>query len=166
MDAFSLALSVGTLGLSKKEINLLSVIVGVFHFFMPLLGTALGYIFVTNVHVDANILAGIIFMYIAIQMFKDFKNDEEERFELTYIGMLLFAFGVSLDSFGVGFALHLARREIVKCFSIFTLVSGIFTFLGLKLGKYLTSVVGEYSILFGSILMTILAMLNFFHFLF
>ena len=56
MDAFSLALSIGTLGLTKKEIITLSSIVGAFHFFMPLIGTMVGRIFVSNVHVDANIL--------------------------------------------------------------------------------------------------------------
>ena len=85
MDAFSLALSIGTLGLTKKEIITLSSIVGAFHFFMPLIGTMVGRIFVSNVHVDANILAGIIFMYIAIQMFKDFKSGEEEIFKLSLL---------------------------------------------------------------------------------
>ena len=38
MDAFSLSLAYGTLGLTKKEVNKLSVIVGIYHFFMPLIG--------------------------------------------------------------------------------------------------------------------------------
>ncbi len=166
MDAFSLALSIGTLGLTKKEIITLSSIVGAFHFFMPLIGTMVGRIFVSNVHVDANILAGIIFMYIAIQMFKDFKSGEEEIFKLSLPGMLVFALGVSLDSFGVGFALQLSGPAIVKSFLVFTIVSSIFTFLGLNLGKVLTSLVGEYSILVGSLMMATLSVLNFCHFLF
>ena len=37
MDAFSLSLAYGTLNLEKKYINLLSIIVGVYHFFMPII---------------------------------------------------------------------------------------------------------------------------------
>ena len=36
MDAFSLALAYGTISLSKKEINILSIVVGIYHFFMYL----------------------------------------------------------------------------------------------------------------------------------
>ena len=38
MDAFSLSLAYGTLDLERKNINLLSLIVGAYHFIMPLLG--------------------------------------------------------------------------------------------------------------------------------
>ena len=42
MDAFSLALAYGTYGLKNKEKIILSIIVGCFHFFMPLIGLVLG----------------------------------------------------------------------------------------------------------------------------
>ena len=35
MDAFSLSLAYGTIGLDKKNIILLSCIVGIYHFIMP-----------------------------------------------------------------------------------------------------------------------------------
>ena len=35
MDAFSLSLAYGTLDINKKEIITLSIIVGIYHFFMP-----------------------------------------------------------------------------------------------------------------------------------
>ena len=42
MDAFSLALLYGTYGLAKNEEITLSIIVGLFHFFMPLIGLFFG----------------------------------------------------------------------------------------------------------------------------
>ena len=42
MDAFSLSLAYGTLNLEKSQIRLLSLIVGLYHFFMPLLGMWVG----------------------------------------------------------------------------------------------------------------------------
>ena len=35
MDAFSLSLAYGTLSLTKKELNTISVTVGIYHFLMP-----------------------------------------------------------------------------------------------------------------------------------
>ena len=42
MDAFSLALAYGTLNLEKKDIISTAIIVGIYHFFMPLLGNGVG----------------------------------------------------------------------------------------------------------------------------
>ena len=47
MDAFSLALIYGTQAISKKGKILLSIIVGLYHFIMPLIGLSIG-LFVTN----------------------------------------------------------------------------------------------------------------------
>ena len=42
MDAFSLALIYGTQGITKKDKVLLSLIVGIYHFIMPLIGVTIG----------------------------------------------------------------------------------------------------------------------------
>ena len=47
MDAFSLALIYGTQGITKKNKILLSLIVGIYHFIMPLIGVAIGTV-ITN----------------------------------------------------------------------------------------------------------------------
>ena len=68
MDAFSLAIAYGTNNLEKKEINLLSIIVGLYHFFMPILGMLLGK-FITNiVHIGGDLIVLLIFSFIGINM--------------------------------------------------------------------------------------------------
>ena len=42
MDAFSLSLAYGTLNIKNRNINLLTLIVGLYHFFMPLIGMFVG----------------------------------------------------------------------------------------------------------------------------
>ena len=42
MDAFSLALGYGTIGLSNENNLKVSIFVGIFHFFMPLIGLLIG----------------------------------------------------------------------------------------------------------------------------
>lgn len=164
MDAFSLALSIGTTSLEAKTSLFLSSVVGIFHFFMPIIGSFCGFMFVTHLHIDAHFLSSVIFLYIAILMFKDYKEGESDTFKLSLVGIVIFAFGVSLDSFGVGFALNsLDSSKFIAPF-VFTIVSFLFTFAGLTLGKKLNSLIGTYSILFGASIMTMLAILNFINF--
>lgn len=166
MDAFSLALSLGTLSFSSKKNFILAGSVGIFHFFMPIIGTFLGAFFVSKLHVEAHLLSGVIFMYIAIEMFKDFKSGKSEEVHMSIIGVLLFALGVSLDSFGVGFATIMKGVDLIKTPLVFTIVSFSFTLAGLMAGKKLNSLVGEYSILLGALMMCVLALINFCQFLF
>lgn len=164
MDAFSLALSIGTISLEPKKSLFLSSVVGIFHFFMPIIGSFFGLVFISHLHVDAHFLSGVIFLYIAILMFKDYKEDESESFKLSLVGVIIFAFGVSLDSFGVGFALNSFGDAKFIAPLVFTIVSFLFTFAGLTLGKKLNSLIGSYSILFGASIMTILSIINFLNF--
>jgi hypothetical protein len=62
MDAFSLALCYGVLNLEKAKIRLLSLIVGSFHFFMPLFGMLLGNILEHYIMLDMRYAVFIIFM--------------------------------------------------------------------------------------------------------
>ena len=75
MDAFSLAILYGTLNFTKRKTLYLSSSVGVFHFFMPLLGNLIGIFILSRLPIQPNTLVGIIFFIISIQMivslFKD-----------------------------------------------------------------------------------------------
>lgn len=161
MDAFSLALSVGTIIKNKRKWALISGIVGIFHFFMPLIGASLGYLFMTNLHIQADFLESIIFFYIAIVMFKDFKKEDDENIDLSFFGIFIFAFGVSLDSFGIGFTFSMDFIRMLLAVSIFAIISASFTFMGLMFGDKLQKRIGDYSILFGALIMSILAIINF-----
>lgn len=164
MDAFSLATSVGTMGLSKKVSLFLSLTVGIFHFFMPLLGSLIGSPFVEYLHLDAHFVSAIIFFYIGLQMFKEFRCDEKEDFKISLGGILIFALGVSLDSFGVGFTMRGTPYTMLMNVLIFSVFSACFTFLGLRFGSFLNRLIGDYAILFGTVIMWILAIINFVNF--
>ena len=61
MDAFSLSLAYGTLGITKKEISKLSFIVGLYHFFMPILGMKFGNYITSFIHLGTEMTIFIIF---------------------------------------------------------------------------------------------------------
>ena len=71
MDAFSLSLAYGTLYLTKKEIRILSVIVGIYHFFMPILGMLIGKFIFNLININEKIIVFLIFGFIGINMIID-----------------------------------------------------------------------------------------------
>lgn len=163
MDAFSLAISIGTLSLSTKSNLVLSAIVGLFHFFMPFLGSVCSFVILKNTHINIELLAGIIFLYIGVQMVREFKEKQKLEFNKDIFGYLLFALGVSLDSFGVGMTLSLDIKILISLV-IFALCSFSFTLAGLILGKATHKLFGRYAILIGAIIMFGLAIINFVNF--
>ena len=78
MDAFSLSLAYGTISMSKKEIRLLSIIVGIYHFFMPILGMLIGKFIFNIMHISGDLIVLIIFSFIGINMIIESLKKEEK----------------------------------------------------------------------------------------
>lgn len=162
MDAFSLAIVYGTLNLSRKVKNFLSITVGTFHFFMPLLGSILGLFIVHHIISNPDILVAIIFTILSIEMLLNIKElDEEKKDFKTLASAFLFGFSVSIDSFSVGIALGTHQKNILLASSIFALFSFLFTYLGLNIGNYLTKKFGKIANIIGSVILFLLA-INYF----
>ena len=160
MDAFSLSLAYGTVSFSKKDTKLLSIIVGLYHFFMPILGILLGNFISKSVHIGAHIggdvVTLIIFSLIGINMIIESTKEQEEVNKMKIGEMILFGFAVSIDSFSVGIGLNNISDNFLLCSLIFSLTSAIFTYLGLILGKKLNMLVGKLSTLLGGIALIVL----------
>ena len=153
MDAFSLALAYGTYGLSNKEKILLSIIVGCFHFFMPLLGLYLGNLIFSYFVFNIRFVVAVIFAIIGISMIISSINDNEERIMVSLIGFLLFGMSVSIDSFTTGIGLNSINSNYLQVSSIFMILSGIFTYFGLNLGLVLNREFGKWSTFIGGIVL-------------
>jgi len=156
MDTFSLSLSIGTTSPKNKQIIKISLIVGLFHFIMPILGSTIGNSFSTTFFQKTNYISFIIFIVLAIQMFLN-RNSEEKVEIFNIISIIIFAFSVSIDSFSVGIAFGLTKELILNASIIFAIVSSVFTYSGLKLGKLLSKKYQKNTTYFGIILMLIIA---------
>ena len=162
MDAFSLSLAYGTIGLDKKNIILLSCIVGIYHFIMPLIGLSIG-LFVTNkIIINTNILVGIILSLIAIEMIISSFKEKEEEFLLSIPGYLLFGLSVSIDSLTTGIGFPAITDKYVISALIFSVTSLIFTFLGLNLGNILNKKYGKISTVIGGSILLVIGLLYIF----
>lgn len=156
MDAFSLALIYGTYGLSKKEISLLSCFVGIFHFFMPLLGLWFGNILTSYFVFDLEFVVGIIFLVIGGGMVISSNSDDEVKILNGIFSYLLFGLSVSIDSFTTGIGLSVISKNYIGISILFMVVSGCFTYMGLRMGNRLNDRFGKYATIFGGILLSIL----------
>ena len=56
MDTFSVFLSIGMFGISKKKILFLCGFIGLLHFIMPIIGSFIGNKIVTYLNIEVNIL--------------------------------------------------------------------------------------------------------------
>lgn len=161
MDTFSLSIIYGTKGITKKNKILLSLIVGTYHFIMPLIGLYFGTIIEKYIIINLNILVSIIFLIISIQMIVSTFKDNEELKPLNLQGLLLFGFSVSIDSFSTGIGLHVINTNYIQSALIFALTSMTFTYLGLNFGNQLNIHFGKYSTLIWGIILLILSIYYF-----
>lgn len=161
MDAFSLALAYGTLNLNKKDIYKLSLVVGFYHFFMPLLGLFFGNIILKYVS-NPNFLVFVILFIIGIEMIYETFKEEDIKNIVSFRQILLFGLAVSIDSFSVGIGLNVISKNYLYCSTIFSMFSLSFTYLGLILGKKINNIIGKTSTVIGGLILIVIAFMYLF----
>lgn len=158
MDTFSLSLVYGTLNMIKKQKYTLSMIVGIFHFFMPLIGMFIGSYILSFIKINPEIVVGIILIFIGFQMFIETLKEEIEIKGLKIIDFILFAFAVSIDSFSVGISLKTIYENYLFSVSSFAICSFLFTWFGLAIGNKVQKSLGKYATMIGGIILVIVGM--------
>lgn len=162
MDAFSLSLIYGTQGINKKNKILLSLIVGIYHFIMPLIGLCIGTFITSKIIINTNIIVGIILSLISLEMIISSFSVKEEKYLLNIPGFLFFGLSVSIDSLTTGISLGLITNNYLLSSVIFALTSLTFTYLGLNLGNTLNKKYGKISTIIGGIVLLILGIIYIF----
>lgn len=157
MDAFSLSLAYGTLDIDKKNMYTLSIIVGIYHFFMPLIGYFIGSNFIKFLPVASNFVVFVILTLIGLEMIVDTIRKEEELKVMRLYSMIVFGLTVSIDSFSVGIGLDTISKNIIVSSLIFSITSFIFTITGLFIGKKINQIFGKISTLIGGCVLILIA---------
>ncbi|OEF99846.1 hypothetical protein BHF71_01335 [Vulcanibacillus modesticaldus] len=158
MDAFSLGIGIGTQRLSWKQIARISITIGVFHVFMPLIGIVIGYYFTNFIGNIATSTGGIILIIIGANMIWSSIIGEEKQI-ISYssiIGVLLLAFSVSIDALSVGFTLGLFSVSVLWfVVLLFGFAGFVMSALGLSLGRKIGDWAGDYGEVFGGIILLV-----------
>lgn len=161
MDTFSLSLSLGTYNISHKKIFEIALMVGIMHFLMPLCGNFLGVKIISFFRINSEFFLGCILLFLAFNLlFEMLKTEEKISYDLSLIGIFLFSFGVSIDAFSTGLGLKAITQNSYLAMFIFSLVSFLFTLLGLFIGKFASNHLGKTASFLGLILLFSLAILH------
>lgn len=151
MDAFALALSYGIKNISLKDVLITALTVGLFHFFMPLVGNYVGVSLFEYTIIKPRYVLFAVFLILAVDMFVHFFEENPKIRPLNIIGTIIFATSVSFDSFSVGIGINYMYDNIIITVLSFCIISSLFTLLGFWLGKKINNSIGKYSFLIGSL---------------
>lgn len=154
MDTFSLSLAISLTGKFQKGTKL-SILVGIYHFFMPILGFLLGQRLYFLIHFNYSHLLGIILILIGINIIFDKKNDSIIKDSL--IGLNIFSFMVSIDALSVGIGL---AKIFFNYSLIFAFTSFLFTLIGLKFGNKISKKLKKYPEIIGVLLLILIGVYN------
>ena len=150
IDAFSLALTYGLLDITKKTILRTSLLVGTFHFIMPIFGKLVGAIIMNYLKINSKYILIIVLLIILIEMIKS-TNEDNKEYNISMFYSFIFAFLVSIDSFTIGIGINYLTNNVYKACTVFSLMSFTFTYLGFTIGKYLSNSQKKYSKFIGII---------------
>lgn len=154
MDAFSLGIGVGMVGIRLREIVKVSGTIGLFHVGMPMLGILLGMYMSELVGDIATLIGGIILAMIGLHMlWNGFHSNEQMTLHTNSLGLLLLSFSVSLDALTVGFSFGLleVNKWIAVC--LIGIMGGLLAGFGLLLGRSIGSWLGQYSEVLGGLIL-------------
>ena len=160
MDAFSLALVYGMSESLERKRIVLTLIVGIYHFIMPILGLRIG-LFIESINfINLHYIAAIILAYIGIDLIIS-SYKKESTISISNIGLFLFAFSVSIDSFTIGVILKEITNHYILAPFLFSICSSLFTYLGIILGNLIGNRIGIYSKYIGGVILIMIAFFMF-----
>lgn len=158
MDAFSLSLIYGTGKINNKDKLLLSIIVGTYHFIMPLIGLLIGNIIIKKINFNPNIVVGIILSLIGLEMIISSFKGKKETFLYSTYGFFIFGLSVSIDSLTTGIGLMGITSLPLVASIIFALTSFSFTYLGLNIGNFISIKYGNIATIIGGIILILVGL--------
>ncbi|MFO7745412.1 MAG: manganese efflux pump [Psychroflexus sp.] len=163
----NLSFSFGLGALNTKTYHLRIVFIfTIVEFTIPLVGLFIGQLVSSFIETYSVIAGGLILVafgvYTIISAFRTKKERQESLEFITSIkGLFLIALGLSLDNLLVGFSLGLGGIHPLKLAIFIAFFSGLFSFIGLKTGKYVKDIFGKYVQIFAGAVLIALAFINF-----
>ncbi len=150
MDAFSVALGMGMLGLRLRKIFYIGIIIGLFHIIMPLLGIIAGKFLSTYFGMVTTFIGGGLLFIIGLQMvLSSFNLERSSSVSPMGWGLFLFAISVSLDSFSAGLGLGMLGAKTALTVLMIGMVSMVLSWMGLIMGAKFQRYIGSYGELLG-----------------
>lgn len=157
MDAFSLGVGVGMVGMRLREVVGVSITIGLFHVVMPLVGILIGMYLSDLVGDIAVLVGGAVLTLLGLQMLWNgiWGGTARGMLHKSGIGLLLFSFSVSLDALPVGLSFGLLNVNRLLAVSMFGLIGAIMAGCGLLLGRSVGGWLAGYGELLGGLILLV-----------
>lgn len=155
MDALSLGVGIGIRGIRLLDVAKVSLLIGLFHLIMPLLGIFTGR-YASQLLGDVTLyVGGGLLVLLGLHMIFSAFRDEDATFidHRTVLGMIIFAFTVSIDSFSVGISLGLFTIDLWLTVCTFAAMGMLLSLVGLLLGRRVGFIVGDYGEALGGVIL-------------
>jgi len=170
-DAFALAVGIGVTGIRKKKIIIVSLVVCLFHVFMPLIGLGIGTVMGNLIGDVATIIGAVVLILIGLNMLWDVIKSRTQIFSFSqakihlnsasqknrsvdsFWGLIMLSASVSIDALSVGFGLGALKAQIWGTVLVLGIVAGVMTAIGFYLGRGLGSRMGEKAEIAGGIIL-------------
>ncbi len=163
-DSFSAAVAMGHRPFSKTDAYRFAIASGGAEAIMALSGAVAGTFVISRFsaidHWIAFVLLGGVALHMGYEGIKDLMNKSVKVEQLNFHSfkkVLLVSFATSLDAFGVGIGLGLAKKPILPYITSIGLWAFITTIIGLHIAKKLSQSFAPIMSLFGSIVLGYLA---------
>lgn len=166
-DAFSVSVAIGTKRLRLLLLLKLSLVIGIFHIIMPLLGVELGlflhdffgnYYFENTIDkITTTIGSGVLMILGMIMIYENLKDGgEDSSFDLYGWSLIILALSVSIDALSVGFSLGMLDANIFFSCLILGGVATAMVICGLTLGDKIGSLASGNAEILGGIVLILL----------
>lgn len=158
MDAFSLGFGVGVGGIRFRQILKVSMVIGLFHVLMPLIGILLAHSLSNYIGNLATLLGGWLLIFMGLRMVWTaiMESDHIKPVPMYGLNMILFSLTVSMDALSIGFSLGLFSVNTWLTVILFGFWGTIMSILGLVLGRHVGHWLGHYGEAMGGCVLLIL----------
>jgi putative Mn2+ efflux pump MntP len=163
MDAFAVSISYGCTPkkVPVKHILLISISFGLFQAFMPVIGWNVGRFFADLIKDYDHWIAFLLLVYIGFRMVieglkpdksKDSSCDMDDHI-LDLKRLFVLSVATSIDALAVGLSLSLLGYSITEPAVIIGVTTFIFSYIGVKMGCRLHSILGKRVEVFGGVVL-------------
>jgi len=146
IDAFSVALAVGTGGSTFRQTFRLSFHFGLFQFMMPIIGWLLGRNVISLIQrYDHWIAFALLFIIGAKMIYEAFRHTPEKvtRDRTRKWSLVALSIATSIDALGAGIGMGILETSLLFPCTIIGVTAAIMTLIGMKLGGVMSAIIGS-----------------------
>lgn len=145
---------------SKKIFFRLSLIIGLFHFFMPLIGSFFSSLLIQYISTYAVYLSAAIFALLGFKMIKEGFVSEPPQIVINLSKAILLSYALSIDALAAGFSLTLVAEQlsIYVISLLFAVVAFLMSYIGYFIGRKCSHLNTKYSYMTGGLVLIVLAL--------